>query len=249
MQRFLSLAGVLLLWSAWIVSPTATAADQPWINLINKELDAFITPTMDWQWVGGVELDPKNPRKLVGKPGEGVMWNGVKGGTRDLYTKEKFTDLEAHIEFAISKGSNSGVKMMGRYEIQITDSANTKELTGDSCGGIYPLAEDRPNYHHIDKGVAPKVNAAKPAGEWQTLDIVFRAPRFDADGKKIAHAHFVKVMLNDKLIHENVDVEFPTGAAWRLNKEVPSAPFMLQADHGPVAFRNVKIRPWNGSTK
>jgi len=249
MHRLVSLAGSLLLLALAIVPGFSPAAEPAWINLLSKELDAWINPSPDWLWVGGVELDAKNPRMLSGKPGAGILWNGPKGRTRDLLTKQQFADIEAHAEFAIPKGSNSGIKFMGLYELQIVDSAAAKVVTGDSCGGIYPLAEDRPFYHHIDKGIAPKVNAAKPAGEWQTLDVIFRAPRFDAAGKKIANAHFVKVVLNDQLIHENVDVDFPTGAAWRLRKETPTGPFMLQADHGPVAFRNVKVRPWNGTAK
>jgi hypothetical protein len=132
---------------------------------------------------------------------------------------------------------------MGLYEIQIFDSHGKKELTGSDCGGIYPRGEQQPKYHTIDKGVPPRVNAARPAGEWQTLDITFRAPRFDADGKKTVDARFVKVVLNGQVIHENEAVHYPTGSAWRLAKEVPRGPLLLQADHGPVAFRNVRVRP------
>ena len=140
------------------------------------------------------------------------------------------------------KRSNSGAKLMGLYEIQILDSFGKKKLSGDDCGGVYPRAEEEPRYHHIDDGVPPRVNACKPAGEWQTLDITFRAPRFQA-GKKVANARFVKVVLNGKVVHENVDLEYPTGAAWRQKKEVAEGPLLLQGDHGPVAFRNVRIRP------
>jgi hypothetical protein len=228
--------------------PFAAAAEEPqWTDLLSTaKLEAWKDPSADWAYVGSVELDAKNPRRLSPKPGEGVFYNGVKGRTKDLVTKEVFQDVEAHVEFLIPKGSNSGVKMMGLYEIQILDSHSAKELSGDSCGGIYPRAEEKPRYHHIDKGVAPKVNAAKPAGEWQTLDIVFKAPRFDADGKKTANAKFVKVTLNGSVVHENVEVECPTGAAWRLKKEVAKGPLLLQADHGPVAFRNVRVRPLSG---
>ena len=59
-----------------------------------------------------------------------------------------------------------------------------KKLTGSDCGGIYPRAELLPRYHHLDDGYAPKVNSARPAGEWQTLDLIFKAPRFDRSGKK-----------------------------------------------------------------
>ncbi len=87
----------------------------------------------------------------------------------------------------------------------------------------------------------PRVNAARPFGEWQTLDVVFHAPRFDADGKKTADARFVKVVLNGQVIHEDVAVKTPTGHAWR-NKEVARGPILLQADHGPVAFRKIRVR-------
>jgi hypothetical protein len=222
------------------------AAESGWIDLTgDKELTAWTPPTDGWVIAGGIALDPQNPRRLAWKPGSGILVNGPKGSARNLVTRQKFTDLEAHVEFLIAKGSNSGVKFMGLYEIQIVDSNGRKELTGDSCGGIYPRAEEKPRYHHIDQGVPPKVNAAKPAGEWQTLDMVFQAPRFDAAGQKIANARFVKVVLNGQVVQENVEVPWPTGAAWRQRQEVPAGPFLLQGDHGPVAFRNVRIRPWS----
>ena len=75
----------------------------------------------------------------------------------------------------IPNHSNSGVKLEGVYEIQIFDSWQVDKPTGADCGGIYPRAEQKPQYHHIDDGVPPLVNAAKKSGEWQTLEIVFRA--------------------------------------------------------------------------
>jgi hypothetical protein len=98
-----------------------------------------------------------------------------------------------------------------------------------------------PRYHHIDEGTPPRVNAAKKAGEWQTLDLVFRAPKFDANRKKIKNARFDKVVLNGQVIHEAVEVKTPTGHAWRLT-EVPRGPILLQGDHGPVAFRKIRVR-------
>src|SRR5207248_2186834 len=128
-----------------------------------------------------------------------------KGRIRDLVTKQNYRDVEIHLEFLIPKGSNSGIKFEGLYEIQIRDTANDKELTGDSCGGIYPRAEEKPKYHHIDQGIAPLTNACLPAGQWQTLEAIFLAPRFDKQGKKTANARLVKAVLNGKLIHDNVE--------------------------------------------
>jgi hypothetical protein len=99
-----------------------------------------------------------------------------------------------------------------------------------------------PTYHHIDEGYPPKVNACKPPGQWQTLDIVWRSPKFDASGKKTANARFVVVKLNDQVVQEDLDVPYPTGNNWR-NKEVPTGPILLQGDHGTVAFRNIRVRP------
>jgi hypothetical protein len=220
-----------------------TAAEEKWIELTpGKDFSAWKEPLGDWFAASGVALDSDNAKLLTAKRGEGIFVNGPKGRSKDLLTKQLFKDVEVHAEFLIAKGSNSGIKLMGLYEIQILDSFGAKELTGDSCGGIYPRAELKPNYHHIDNGTAPRVNAAKPAGEWQTLDIVFTAPRFDADKKKMRNAKFVKVTLNGQVVHENVEVLYPTGHAWH-NPEVAEGPLLLQGDHGPVAFRNVRIRP------
>ncbi len=165
------------------------------------------------------------------------------GDAVNLETRAEYQDVELRLEFMIPKQSNSGVKLLGRYEIQILDTYGTKPKSGDSCGGIYPRAEEKPDYHHIDQGVPPRVNAAKPAGEWQSLEIRFIAPRFDAAGKKTSNAKFARVVLNGKVIHENVEVSTPTGAAWRLVKEVPRGPLLLQGDHGRVAFRKIEVRP------
>ena len=72
----------------------------------------------------------------------------------------------------------------------------------------FSLEKLKPKYHHIDKGIPPKTNAARPAGEWQTLDIIFQAPRFDSAGKKTGNARLVKVVLNGQVIHEKCSASF-----------------------------------------
>ena len=236
-----SLAALLLL----ALTVPGRADEGGWTDLSSnaKAREGWQKLTDDWAVAGNAALDPANPKKLVAEPGDSVLVNTPKGKAPDLISKQKFADAEVHVDFMIPKGSNSGVKLMGLYEIQIFDSHGKKDLTGADCGGIYPRAEEQPKYHHIDKGTPPRGNAAKAPGEWQTLDIVFRAPRFDAEGKKTASARFVKVVLNGEVIHEDVEVEYPTGSAWRLKKEAPTGPLLLQGDHGSVAFRNVRIRP------
>jgi hypothetical protein len=231
----------LCLLSAPVAS--GRAGEGGWIELIGpKARDVWRGPAKGWESAGDVGLNPDNPRLLVGKPGAGALVNGPKGRARDLLTKQAFGDVELHLEFLIAKGSNSGVKFEGLYEIQILDSWGKKKLTGNDCGGVYPRAELFPRYRYLDEGVPPRTNACKRPGEWQTLHVLFRAPRFDASGKKVANARFVKVVLNGQVIHDDVELKWPTGANWNA-KEVATGPLLLQGDHGPVAFRNVRVRP------
>ncbi len=174
------------------------------------------------------------------------MVNGATGKTRNLLTKQDFKDIEAHFEFKIPKGANSGVKFEGLYEIQIFDSFGIAKPTASHCGGIYPRAELLPRYRYLDQGIPPRLNAARPSGQWQTLDVIFRAPRFDAEGKKLKNARFDKVVLNGQVIHEGIELKTPTGHAWQ-TKERATGPILLQGDHGPVAFRNIRVRPIENS--
>lgn len=191
----------------------------------------------DWITAKAVPLDASNDRAFNVQPGSGVLVNGVKGRTVNLFSKHQHGDCEMHIEFCVPKGSNSGIYFQGRYEIQVLDSYGAKNLKFGDCGGVYcRIVNGKPI-----GGKPPSTNASKPPGEWQTFDVVFRAPRFDSSGKKIANAKFVKVTHNGKVIHENVEVTGPTVAA-AFGDEKPTGPIMLQGDHGPVAYRNLRIR-------
>jgi hypothetical protein len=218
--------------------------EKTWTDLIGSNGLAAWNAKGGWQEVADVTLDPVNARRLAPKPGKGVLWNGPNGRSPDMLSKASYGDVDVHVEFLIPKKSNSGVKFNGQYEVQILDSFGVEKPKGSDCGGIYPRAELKPTYHYLDDGTPPRVNAAKPAGEWQTLDVIFMTPRFDASGTKLANARFVKVVLNGKLIHENVDQATPTGHAWP-NKEMATGPILLQGDHGPVAFRNIRVRSYS----
>ncbi len=188
------------------------------------------------KWVvGRASLDEKNPTKLAvtpipaaadGGPAARLLVNAA--GSVDLYTEEKFGDCTIEVEFMIPKGSNSGVYLMGEYELQILDSFGKKKVGPGDMGGLYTTA-------------APKVNACKAPGEWQKFVIDFQAPRFK-DGKKVENAKFIKVTLNGELIHENVEMKGPTPGGLT-GKEVATGPLMFQGDHGPIAFRLIKVSP------
>ena len=218
-----------------------TTVPRPHVFLEGKDLAGWRKPTGEWQTARAVSLDPADAKKFVIQPGQGVLVNGPKGVTTDLFTEAEWGDVEAHIEFCIPSKSNSGIYFMGRYEVQVFDSFGVAQdkYPGIECGGIYPRwTQARGEF----EGHSPRVNASKPPGEWQRFEVLFRAPRFDATGRKTAHAKFVKVVHNGQVIHENIEVTGPTRAA-RFEDEKPVGPLMVQGDHGPVAYRNVRIRP------
>ncbi len=178
--------------------------------------------------VGTAKLDPDNPREFVVEPGGKELIN-FKGGQKDFYSEAKFGDALIEVEFMVPKGSNSGVYVMGEYEIQILDSYGKKKVGPGDVGGLYGAQ-------------APRVNAALAPGKWQKFVIDFRAPKFDKDGKKTANARFVKVTLNNKVIHEDVEMKGPTPGGID-GKEKPTGPIMFQGNHGPVAYRNIRVFP------
>ena len=208
-----------------------------------KDLNGWTAPTGTWTAVQGVALDSSNAKAFRATPGAGVLLNSNDGKTVNIMTTRAWGDCELHVEFCVPKASNSGLYLQGRYEVQVFDSFGKTEVAEHDCGAIYQRwdparGKGREGY----EGHPPKVNASKPPGEWQSFDIVFRAPRFDASGRKTANAVFVKVLHNGKLIHENVECQGPTRGA-KLPDEAPTGPLLLQGDHGPVAYRNLRLTP------
>jgi hypothetical protein len=204
-----------------------------WHAQDGKPLEWFPTPGVVWERLLG-------PTRLGGRTApSGTILNGRRGSTSNLVSDEKFGDVELYVEFMLAKGSNSGVYLHGLYEVQIFDSYGSSEpLTSSDAGGIY-------HQWINEKGVggsAPSRNASRRPGEWQSYQIWFRAPRFDANGRKIENAKYLRVLYNGLGIQNNAECEGPT----RAHMEIPEAatnPIMLQGDHGPVAFRNIYVHP------
>ena len=192
----------------------------------------------DWSIVESVTLDAQDPKAFSVVAGTGVFYNGPSGRTSDLFTDYKHGDCLVHVEFVVPQGSNSGVYLMARYEVQILDSWGATDLRFGTCGGIYArwIGEK-----HVG-GNPPRTNASRPPGQWQEYDITFRAPRFNSSGNKVSNALFEKVVWNGQVVQENVEVDGPTRAAM-LEDEAPLGSLMLQGDHGPVAYRNVRLSP------
>ncbi len=147
-----------------------------------------------------------------------VVQDGIlksPGGNGNLISDKEFNNFRVHAEFRYPKDSNSGIYLRGRYEVQITDSYG-KEPMDIEFGGIYGFLQ-------------PNEMAAKPAGEWQSYDIILIGRR-------------VTVLANGKPIIMDQIIPGMTGGAID-NKEAEPGPFMLQGDHGPIEFRSFEVTP------
>ncbi|MFI5382219.1 MAG: DUF1080 domain-containing protein [Tepidisphaerales bacterium] len=222
---------------ALMLAVGARAADEPKTGAIfnGKDLAGLKACVKDqknnWKVVSSVKLDPAADTKLIGDGAGGqpdsILLNTANG--TDLATEKRYGDCEVHAEFMLAKKSDSGLFLHGLYQLQINDSFGLPDnkMSEGECGGIMWTSK-------------PKTNACLAPGQWQTVDIVFRAPRFDDKGKKTAKAKFVKVTLNGKVIQENIDVDEPTGGGLE-EPESPTGPLVIQGIEGTVAYRNLRL--------
>ncbi|WP_332912491.1 DUF1080 domain-containing protein [Algoriphagus boritolerans] len=152
------------------------------------QLSAFENPGGSWSEVAKVWADPMQSDPVLFSEGKGTLILNAptkkKPGT-DIITTEKFGDAEITLVYMMAPGSNSGLYLQGQYEIQLLDSwAKTEVKAGDN-GGIYERwDESKPDGQKGYQGYAPRQNASKAPGVWQTLKIQFKAPRFNATGEK-----------------------------------------------------------------
>jgi hypothetical protein len=162
-----------------------------------------------------------------------AKWKLVNGGVVEIVpgsdciiTHQKFGDCHVHVEFrTLGLPSNSGVFLEDRYEVNINETYG--RLDGTPNGG----------FDNCTDKVEPRIRPSFPPRDWQTFDIDFRAPRFDANGKKIASAR-ATVLFNGVKIYDNQELDLPHGAASRLG-EAPTGPLMLQEHGMPLRFRNI----------
>lgn len=200
-----------------------------WLYQTNvDQKTVYKTDPPSWK-VGTAVLDPEDPGKLVARPGGNEMVNITSG--QNIWCNTVHGDAVIEIEIFVPRGSNSGIYLMGRYELQILDSHGVEDnaFTAHHMGAVYGKRK-------------PLVNASKPFGEWQRLEIHFSAPRFEIGGKKYQNAKILQAILNDRLIHEDVEIHSATGGSLYPD-ESAFGPLYLQGDHGPIAYRNLKITP------
>jgi hypothetical protein len=244
-------------------SPSFAVRDG-WKPLFNgKDLTSwtFRNPRAKKVWVvcGDVRVDPRDAGRLVpigsgGSAGSALLC-GDDGRGSDLMTADLFADYQLHIEFTVPKGSNSGVYNRGLFEIQVFDSFGKPKLGWHDCGALYERAY-------------PRENLAKPPGEWQSYDITLKGKKLSLvwNGTKVFDAYDVRYGETDReaferLNHENAGKPEPLrvklreengryigyfgegGTRASLDGPDRPGPILLQGDHGPVAYRNVMIRP------
>jgi len=235
-----------------------------WRPLFNgKDLSGwtFHNPKAKKVWVvcDEVRLDPADPARLIpeGRGGtpDAVLLCGDDGRGSDIMTSDNFYNYELHLEFTVPKGSNSGVYNRGLFEIQIFDSFGKPKLGFHDCGALYERAY-------------PSENLSKPPGEWQRYDITMKGKKLSLvwNGKTVFQDHDVRYGETDKEAFERLKQEnagkppelqvkleekdgkyvgfFGEGGT-RSGMPGPDrpGPILLQGDHGPVAFRHIRIRP------
>lgn len=144
---------------------------------------------------------------------DGILKSPESGD--NIRTDKSFSDFKLHVEFKYPKGSNSGVYLRGRYEVQIEDSKGQEPWLG-GLGAVYGFLK-------------PSEMAAKSAGEWQSYDITLIGRR-------------VWVTVNGKLVIQNQEIPGITGGALD-SKEGEPGPIFFQGDHGPIEYRNIVITP------
>jgi len=211
-----------------VVTPGATFS-----HLAPAPSDAVVlfdgTDLSKWEGPGGKEAGWKVEN--------GYMEVAPKSGS--IQTKGRFADFQLHIEFATpavvvgnSQGrGNSGVLMNGIYEVQVLDSYNNLTYPDGQAGALYGQTP-------------PLVNASKPPGEWQSYDILFESPRWDADGKLVKKAN-VTLIHNGVVLHHKREYSGTTPHKQNGNysKAHPPEMFIQLQDHGnPMRYRNIWIR-------
>lgn len=191
----------------------------------------------------GKNLDSWVSTNDSSKPANWIINNDgsmtIKNGSGDIQTKQKFGDVQLHIEWKNPNKprgdgqhrGNSGVFLQSRYEVQVLDNYDNRTYSNGQVGSIYK--------QHI-----PLVNATKPSGEWQTYDIIYHAPKFDSIGRKKKSAT-ITVLHNGVLIQDHVKI-YGTTEYIGIPKNNPhgKAPLKLQdhKDNSGVSYRNIWIR-------
>jgi len=229
----LYLSVVVLALHAQIKDPKATEVWEPEPKVVDPgstssaPSDAIVLGPDAWEHKDNVPLKWKEEN--------GVMT--VVKGTGAIFTKEKFGDCQLHIEWRTptqieGEGQgrgNSGVFLQNKYEVQVLDSYNNRTYSNGQAASIY-------------KQTMPLVNAMSPPGEWNTYDIIYKAPSFNNDAIKTSSA-FVTVIHNGLVVQNHTEIRGTTPYIGLPKNPAHGDDGIRLQDHGnPVSFRNIWIR-------
>lgn len=235
--------------SKWISAIAATLIEAMTVGGV--QADEYLSGI---EWAEPAIIDPGGPDKA---PSDAIVlfdgkdlsaWDGgekwtvadgaITAGPGTLRSKDQFGDCQVHIEWASAsevKGdgqgrSNSGVFLMGPYEVQVLDSYDNKTYHDGQCGAIY-------------KQHPPLVNACRKPGEWQEYDIIWKAPKFDDEGKLVSPA-FITVLHNGVVVQNHFELlgDTPYNRAPEYKAHPDKGPISLQYHGNPVRFRNIWVR-------
>lgn len=189
-----------------------------------------------WRLAEAVSLAGNNKKTFSVTDGaERVIYNGSEES--EISTKSGFGDTWVKMEFMLTEDTEAAIYLQSRYGISIKNSISKKNLEAEDLGGLLHRIV---NGEKVD-GVAPEKNAAKKAGEWQQLEIKFRAPRYDLANNKINNAFFLDVNVNGESVQQNTIAKgFVVGSKYPWEERY--GPVMLRVTKGAIAVRNVDIR-------
>jgi len=213
--------------------PARESSDQGWLRLTYG--DAFqLWSGEGWKLVD-VDLDATDPTKLATREGVNALVSPptvADAATPSFAGKLPFDDTRVRFEFMLPKDGRATLRLMDRYDLLLAATPDERETSLASCGALV----------FADGGGRAPVNPCfRAAGEWHQMDLTFRAPRFDAAGKKTSNARIVKATVDDVLLHD--EAEFPGPSAGAPNDEVAEAPFAFRVLDGQLALGNIRAKP------
>lgn len=208
-------------------------------HLQAKPITDFFNIADGWESAGSIEIAADGTSfTATGKPdGEILYTNGIQDGAGSLQSKANFSDQIVSFEFMVPPGSQAGVYLQGRYEVKLSDSAG-QDPSGTSAGAL--AGGFNRNADRAFSATPPLVDAAKPAGEWNTLSIRFRTLRNDEAFNKLSSALFLDITLNSQTVQSDAQIEYYTEGSI-LEWEQYDGPLAFRAANGPVAIRNLQI--------
>ena len=200
---------------------------------------ALFKPNANWQLVEEVEVDGSTLRATRGEENIIAINGDAWADSGHLETYAQAGDGIVRMEFMLPEGSRAGLYLLSRYEISLADSYGKTELEPSDMGGLAHRWNPDGEPAEFD-GVPPSENAAKPAGEWQTLEAEFRAPRFDDANNKTENALLLSVTIN------GVQVQYNTIATGNTRDplydwEQSTGTVTIRGDRGPIAIRNFEL--------